>query len=137
MIRSPKVDVGYVHSVYTTCLECRDSNRVDRFENGSRNRPLEADVSIDTLHVSIDTCLTSGTPLPYHASIDTWDVSIDTWHVHSVDRYSRVSIDTVYNQVCRSTHLCVVRHLGAVRLGMNASGCVFRVSLQRMLARSG
>ena len=133
-----------VSGVYTRCtrppLEWLDSNRADRFENGSRNHPREGCVDRYTACVdrhmphlgnSADRTMCRSTHVLCRSTHYTCTASFDTFVV---------SINTVYNRVCHSTRcitMCVVRHLGAVRFGINASGCVFWVSLQRLLAWSG
>ena len=115
-----------MHTVYTTPLEWLDSNRADRFEIGSRIT-LGKDVSIDTLHVSIDTCLCLGNSAAVRCVVQ---------HICCVGRHITRTQRRSTHVLCRSTgcrpkcvvrHMCCVdRHLGAVRSGMNASGCVFR-----------
>ena len=104
MIRSPKVGVGCVHIVWITCLECRDSNRADRFENGSRNRPREGCVDRYTA------CVDRHMPHLGNSADRTMRRSIHGM-CRSTHGTCTALIDTL---MCRSTQCitkCVVRHI--------------------------
>ena len=104
-----------VSGVYTRCTRPFTSSgwiRTERIGSKSaRGITLGKDVSIDTLHVSIDTCLTSGTPLTVRCVVRHM-CCVDRHITRTQRRFDKHVLcrsTWVYNHVCRSTHACCVR----------------------------